>query len=321
MPRPRPLPNALGPRFSVQQAAHEGVSRGRLRRSDLETPFRGVRDSGAHPTFSEENPYERQAAQRRHRALLYAPRLRPGQFLSHESAIALLDAPLPLVTAEGKAVDGMSLPVHVSTIGSGALVRASGVSAHRAPASSQTFALGDAMIASPATAWAQLGSWPLLDLVALGDHLCRAWRAGPGRPEPGRPPLTTREELGRMLATGRRVGAQRLRDALELIREDSWSPRESKVRCHLVLGGLPEPRLNYDVYDADGGFVACVDLAYPESKTAIEYQSMLHKDQYAADVERLARLRDAGWTVVEVTATLFARPTLLVDRVRRAIRA
>lgn len=306
----------------MQDAVAAGVARGRLRRSDLETPFRGVRNAEPLVPLTDDDVYERQTKERRIRAKLYAPRLGANQFLSHESAVALLGAPLPLVTHRGRAVDGMTLDVHVSTAGTGALVRARGVTAHRAHPKSRTFtAPGGARVATPATAWAQLGAWDVLDLVALGDHLCRVWRDGPGRQDAGRRPLTTRAELGAVMSAGRRTGIQHLRDAFELIREDSWSPRESKVRCHLVVAGLPEPRLNHDVYDSAGRFIACVDLAYPAEKIAIEYQSLLHSDRYAEDVERLAALRDAGWTVIEVSAALFARPTEMVDRVRRALGA
>ncbi len=320
MPRPRPLPDGLGPRFSVRDAVGLGVDRGRLRRKDLEIPFRGVRNAEPLPPVSEEDPFERQAIERRRRANLYAPRLRPDQFFSHETAVALLGGPMPLVMREDVVVDGMTLDVHVSTIGSDALVRAEGVTAHRAhPASTTHTGPRGAKVASPASAWAQLGHWAVLDLVALGDHLCRVWRAGPGRKDVGRSPLTTPDGLRAAIDAGRRVGIQRLRDAVELVREDSWSPRESKIRCHLIMEGLPEPRLNHDVYDDTGRFLGCVDLAYPEHKVAIEYQSMLHRSRYAADVERLDALRAAGWTVIEVSTDLFARPTDLVARVRRAL--
>ncbi len=306
----------------MQDAATAGVTRGRLRRSDLDTPFRGVRNAEPLAPLTDDDVYERQAKARRIRATLYTPRLGANQFFSHESAVALMGAPLPLATHRGRAVDGMTLDVHVSTVGTGALVRAGGVAAHRAHPASRTFTgRGGVRVATPATAWAQLGAWEVLDLVALGDHLCRVWRDGPGRPHAGRRPLTTRAELRAMMSAGRRTGIQRLRDAFELIREDSWSPRESKVRCHLVIAGLPEPRLNHDVYDSAGRFIACVDLAYPAERIAIEYQSLLHSDRYAEDVERLAALRDAGWTVIEVSATLFARPAELVARVRRALGA
>lgn len=307
----------------MRRAASIGVSRGRLRRSDLETPFRGVRDSEATPDLDGLDLFERQAAQRRLRARQYAPRLRRDQFFSHESAVALLGGPLPLIRREGRPVDGMTLPVHVCTIGPGTLVRARGVASHRAHPAAATFdgidGIDSARISRPETAWAQLGSWDLLDLVALGDYFCRAWRTGHGRPDFGRRPMASIDDLRATITTGRRVGIQRLRQAVDLVREDSWSPRESKLRCHLVLAGLPEPQLNHDVYDDDGRFLACVDLAYPERKVAIEYQSMLHHSRYAADVERIAALRAAGWNVIEVSAELFSRPAELVARVQRAL--
>lgn len=325
MGRPRPLPEDLGQSFTVQDAAAAGVNRGRLRRSDLDIPFRGIRvpsGSGQIDPDLDLDPYERQALARRMRARQYAPRLRDGQFFSHETAIALLGGPQPLVTRGGRAVDGLALPVHVATAGAGPLVRAMGVRAHRAPEPSATFTdQHGSRIARPATAWAQSGAMSLIDLVALGDYFCRVWREGPGRRDIGRVPLATREELRGALAEARRVGIRRLRQALELIREDSWSPRESRLRCHLVLAGLPEPVLNHDVYDDSGRFIACVDLAYPAKRIAIEYQSMLHHSRYAADVERIAALRAAGWTVIEVTSELLARPDALVARVRRALTA
>lgn len=174
-------------------------------------------------------------------------------------------------------------------------------------------------LAHPATAWAQLGHWSLLDLVALGDYFCREWRTGPGRPTPGLTPLATRDELRAELASARRHGAARLRQALALVREDAWSPRESMLRCQIVLAGLPEPALNHDVWDRHGRHLACVDLAYPELRIAIEYHGRLHHARYAEDVERVAALRANGWIVLEVTSTLYAHPDELLSRIRAAI--
>lgn len=228
---------------------------------------------------------------------------------------------MPLETDDdGEAIDALTLPVHVATLGSGPLVRAEGVTAHRAnPQRTRVVVWQRMALSSPATAWAQLGSWNVLSLVALGDYFCRVWRPGPGRRHVGRRPLSTIDELRATIASGRRVGIGRLREAVELIREDSWSPRESVIRCRLLAAGLPEPSLNHDVYDETGRFLGCVDLAYPERKIAIEYQSMLHQARYAADVERIAALRAAGWIVIEVTGDLFARPDDMVARIRRAL--
>ncbi len=316
-----------------------GVSRGRLRRGDLEAPFTGVRALPTDVVPDHLDPFARQIHERRVQAYHYAPRLRPGQFLSHESAVAIRGGPLPLVyppapdpedlrtdartdaaDARLAPMDGHLLDVHVSTLGDGPIVRAAGVRGHRAdPAAAELRTVRGFSIASPAMTWAQLGHLRLFDLVALGDFFCRVWRAGYGRPDVGRRPWTTRDELRAMIARTRWSGIRRLRSAIELIREDSWSPRESQVRCHLVLAGLPEPALNQDVYDDHGRFIGCVDLAYPDRKVAIEYHGVLHSAHYAADVERIAALRAAGWTVIEVTSALFAQPERLVARVRAAL--
>lgn len=323
MRTPSPLPRQLGTAFSVQEARGHDVSAGRLVRSDLDAPFSGIRTkrgsvvSGEH---EERTDFERQTIERCVQARRYVPRLREDQFLSHETAVALLGGPLPLVTVEGVAVDGNTLPVHVSTLGDGPLVRAAGVRAHRAdPRTTRRLKVEGFMIADPSTTWAQLGDWNVPDLVALGDYFCRVWRRGYGRPNAGKKPLATVTELRSRIEGVRRRGIRRLREAVELIREDSWSPRESKLRCLLVRAGLPEPVLNQDVYDDRGRFIGCVDLAYPDQKVAIEYHGLMHASTYAADVERIAALRAAGWTVIEVTHALFARPTELLARIRRAI--
>lgn len=333
MPAPQPLPEVLGRWFSVRAALDAGVDRGRLRRADLDAPFHSVRVRPIETNLDDLDPFTMQLTERRLRAYDYAPRLRPGQFLSHESAVAIWGGPLPLALSrkvdlgrnEGRALEPISgriLDVHVSTLGAGPLVRTRGVRGHRAhPASAVLRTPRGVPVASPSTAWAQLGHLGLLSLVSLGDHFCRMWRAGHGRPHAGRPPLTTVDELRSTLEIHRWQGIRRLRQAVDLIREDSWSPRESQVRCHLVLAGLPEPVLNHDAYDRHGAFLGCVDLAYPERRIAIEYHGLLHSARYAADVERIAALRAAGWTVIEVTSELFANPERLVARVRAALRA
>lgn len=309
--------------FAVRAAAVAGANSGRMRRGDLERPFSGIRRRRGSSPAPPDDAFARQAAERRAKAAAYAPRLREGQFFSHETAAALWGAPLPLERdGFGRPLDGGSLPVHVSTLGSGPLVRAAGVTAHRAdPKTSHVVDRAGIAVASAATTWASLGALPLTDLVALGDFLCRCWRPGVGRRHAGRPPIATPEQLRAAIAAGRRVGAPRLREAVELIRTDSWSPRESQVRCILVRADLPEPELNVDIHDADGRFLGCVDLVYPTKRVIIEYHGQLHSDQYAADVERIAALRAAGWTVIEVTAELLRHPRELVRRVRAALAA
>ncbi|KDA06693.1 hypothetical protein DC31_09730 [Microbacterium sp. CH12i] len=304
----------------MQDARDAGLNDGRLRRGDLDAPFHGVRTKRFKADSTERDVFERQAFERQVQARRYAPRLKPEQFLSHETAVAVLGGPLPLVTVKNVPVDGKTLPVHVSTLGVGPLVRASGVRAHRAdPRTTRMLEVQGYPVADAATTWAQLGAWSVPDLVALGDYFCRVWRAGPGRPDAGRPPFTSLGELRARIEGVRRKGILRLREAVEIIREDSWSPRESKLRYLIVSAGLPEPRLNHDIYDDHGMFLGCFDLVYPDKKVVIEYHGLMHASRYAADVERIAALRAAGWTVIEVTSSLFARRGELLARIRRAL--
>lgn len=328
MPSRRPLPPELGRVFSVRAALDAGVTPGRLRDGGLDRPFHGVRSRpfpapGA-PQATEPSAYDVQAQALRAAARAYAPRMLPRQFISHRSAAAMWHAPMPLLRVdddEGKIVGAADMPLDVSTFGDGHLPRLKGVKAHRARArTSRVVQLDGVQVSDAATTWASLGgTLSLIDTVALGDFFCREWTPGAGRPNVGMRPIATVDDLQRATDAGRRVGVRRLREALSLIRTGSWSPRESAVRCHIVFAGLPEPELNVDVFTAEGHFLGCVDLAYPELKIAIEYQSVLHASRYSQDVERIAALRAAGWEVIEVTATLLADPDAMVARIRRAI--
>ncbi|MDI6942899.1 hypothetical protein QMO46_05255 [Microbacterium barkeri] len=314
------LPQDLGDTFAVRDARALGVGEKRLRAADLGRPFRGIRTVDLAPC-EVEDPYERQRQQRLRLARAYAHRLHPGHFFCRETAASVWGAPLPLVfTPDGAVADETHLGVHVGVIGPTALPRARGVIRHRAQAKMTSLREhAGLLVTSPATTWAGLGTLPLPDLIALGDFFCRVWREGVGRPTPGRPPLATVAQLEAALATGRWQGIVRLREAVGWIRPDAWSPKESRVRFELVCGGLPEPELNGDVFDDSGRFLACVDMLYRRERVAIEYLGMLHGASWARDVERIASLRAAGWTVVEVTAPLLANPRELVRRVRHAL--
>ena len=319
------LPPSLRQHFSVAEAREAGVPRSRLRAKDLAAPFRGMRrrsDIGGTDApveaASTPGPHRAEQMQRRARAHEYAPRMHPEHFFALETAAALWGAPLPLFRRLGE--DDADLPVHVGIFGTGSLPRLAGVTGHRMrQTTTAVCTLEGLRVTTPASTWASLGTLPLHDLVALGDYFCRVWRPGYGRPGTDRQPLTTPARLCAATASGRRVGVRRLREALTLVRTDAWSPRESRVRCILVEASLPEPELNIDVYDEHGGFIACVDLAYPGRKVAVEYHGIWHSSTYAHDVERIARLRAAGWIVIEVTAELVRHPAVLASRVRQAL--
>jgi hypothetical protein len=74
---------------------------------------------------------------------------------------------------------------------------------------------------------------------------------------------------------GARSGPARCGAACPADHPRAESNQESCPRLDLVLARLPAPR----VVDADGCVIACLDLAYPEAKLAIE-----HDDRTASGV-------------------------------------
>jgi hypothetical protein len=128
--------------------------------------------------------------------------------------------------------------------------------------------------------------------------------------------------MGAAAGARRRVGVPRMGGALPLIRTRSASRPETHCRLTQVDAGLPEPDLNYDVY-VNGVRIACVDLAYPRLRIAIEYEGehhLLDPAQWARDIQRYEKLAAAGWHVIRVTkGELFDEPAKLVRRVRAAI--
>ncbi|MGY1779434.1 DUF559 domain-containing protein [Geodermatophilus sp. SYSU D01036] len=121
--------------------------------------------------------------------------------------------------------------------------------------------------------------------------------------------------------TGRR-GSRRFRQVLELADPRSESPPESSVRVACVLAGLPAPVPQYDVVEA-GGWLARVDLAWPEQKVVVEYEGEHHFDglQIVRDDARLARLAAAGWLVIRLSASDLRALDDAVARVRAALSA
>jgi G:T-mismatch repair DNA endonuclease (very short patch repair protein) len=131
------------------------------------------------------------------------------------------------------------------------------------------------------------------------------------------------EPLRERAATGRGRGAARARRACALADGLAESPQETRLRLLMVGGGLPPPVAQYRVLDAGRSFVARVDFAWPEHKVAVEYDGLWHAEegQFAKDRRRLNRLREAGWTVVFVTAGDLRDPDRLVARIAAALAA
>lgn len=310
--RPTPLPAQLGTEFAVHQARAIDVSERRLRANDLERPFRGVRlvratRENSIDSFARSRERERTLTQALGRGLC------AGQFLSHRSAALMWGAPLPFRA---------SPELHAATVAPQRAPRIKGVTGHVfAEGRSEISTLNGVSLTSPASTFVLLGQLTLPELVAAGDYLVRSIQPGYGRSLAAAAPLTTILALEEAVSLGRWGGSRRLRQAISLVRTDSWSPRESMTRVALVLAGLPEPELNVDLFDSRGGFLGCVDMVYCQYRVAIEYQGEQHAATFAEDLERIEALRAEGWIVIQVSKVLARNSDALVARVANALRS
>ncbi len=310
MKSPTPLPADLGRSFSVATARAHGVSPARLRAGDLDTPFHGVRMTG--------DPAADLTAEHRRLALAFAAKSTPDAFFSHVTAAVLWGLPLPSSVLRKPGIDVAVLTPRRNPRGRGVRgheVDAALVAVIRHP-------VHGVLLASPASTWAMLGGVlrDPYDLVAAGDAVVRTPQ------HPADPvALAALADLAAATRAGRRVGVPALREALPRIRTGSSSRPETWTRLTLVDHGLPEPELAWEVCDANGQFLARVDLAYPQARVAIEYEGEHHlRDvgQWTRDILRYDLLAAEGWRVIRVTKEeLTVRPAALVARVRAVLRA
>lgn len=292
-----PLFRTLPVRF--RDRAEWGLTRGRLRSSDVSHPFHGVHQLGPAPTGVRE------------RVDALAPLLRDGDAISHSTAALLFGAQLP----RGLARDPR---IHVTTIGGADRFRRAGVIGHRAAELPCTL-IGSVAVVEPAHVWLQLATMlDLADLIAVGDRWITPQRDGAAR----RPAVTTLAELRRVVLAARGArGAARARHALPALRVGPESRMETHLRLLLLRSGLPEPLVNPTV--RVGADDLHPDLAYLDERVVIEYQGERHRtDQrrWRDDMRRRERFESAGYRVVEAHAgDVFAEPEAFLARVCRIL--
>jgi very-short-patch-repair endonuclease len=288
MPRHTPLPDELIQRPMTFDAARWlGASQSRLRSSDIHRPFHGVVTSNptADTIFA--------------RCRQFAPLLTAGRFFSHTTAALLWGCPLPLI------MEAPLMPLHVTTIRPGTPTRAKGVIGHSCAQDALTVMYRYGFpVSDPCSTWLAMSAVLAVgDLVAVGDHLIHA----PAIPALGEVrPYCTLTELKARTALFRGRGAERAAAAVDKVRPGAESRTESHLRLLIVGARLPEPRVNPNIYDRQGTFIARVDLAYPEWMTIVEYDGGQHRTdtaQYERDILRIEALERAGWTVVRVRAS------------------
>lgn len=284
-----PLPLALAqPVFAVDDARRLGIPYARLRRSDLLSSGRGLRQiRGVELTLLDRaGPLSL---------------LTPGTAVSHCTAARLWGIPLPYDREEAE-------EIHLIRPRGAGQPRRPGIVGHNGPLlPGDVVEFRDIRLTSPARTWADLArNLSLPALVAAGDSLLRRTDA-PGRggdlliPDP-------LSSMAAMTATvGRRArapGIVRARRALPLLRSGADSAPESKLRLLIVFAGLPEPTVNEWILDANGRRVSRPDLQYLSQRVALEYDGDHHRlstQQWNRDIDRDDRLRAMGWTVLRFT--------------------
>ena len=122
-------------------------------------------------------------------------------------------------------------------------------------------------------------------------------------------------------ATARGAGSARARAVCELADGLAGSPQETRLRLLIHRSHLPRPVAQFRVVDSRGRVIARPDFAWPDRKIALEYDGLWHAEpgQFAKDRGRLNRLREAGWTVIFVTAADMHRPAELIARIEAAL--
>lgn len=103
------------------------------------------------------------------------------------------------------------------------------------------------------------------------------------------------QRIDKLPPTSRSV--RRVRAAFDDAAKGAWSPMESLTRLLVIALGYPPPVLNFHVIvDSADRYL---DLAWPGSKVAVEYNGADHLDrrQYGDEMFRRHRLEDNGWRV------------------------
>jgi hypothetical protein len=124
----------------------------------------------------------------------------------------------------------------------------------------------------------------------------------------------------------------KLQISLRLMRPGAQSLGESRGRFLCFRQHLPEPMLQFHVYDDLGNLVGITDFAWPQYRLLgefdgmIKYGRLLKPGQSPGDVvtdekNREDRLREVtGWSMIRLTWPDLHVPTVTADRIRRKMR-
>lgn len=272
------LPEALrrGP-FSVSELRSLGLPRSRLRHGNLVLPTRSVRSTSA-------------VSGAVNRAAAFAKALPPDCAFSHVTAAALLGLPLPRVLELQQALDVIRSTDRPR-------IRRRGCIGHRGLESREVLVLRGVRVVGPLDTWIDLGEVLVRglgvdDLVVVGDAVANRVPGGVAG-------------LARGLAARVRPrGLEGLTAALHLVRAGVRSPMETRARLMFHRAGFPEPEVNGQVNDRQGGWLLEGDLVWRAQRVVGEYQGEDHADRRrrSIDAQRVALAAAEGWTLLEIFA-------------------
>jgi very-short-patch-repair endonuclease len=230
-------------------------------------------------------------------ALMVAP---PGSIVSHHSAASLWC---------GIAPD--SGDVHLS-MPHGNRQKTRGIRSHRMTRMPTPRSRRGLPVTSPEQTFIDLAQFcDLVQLVVLGDSLVKA-------------KATTPTKLMAACEGSAARHAALARRAASLVRTKVDSPMESRVRMLMVLAGLREPRVNFELCEDDGRVKYRLDLSYPDRLLAVEFDGRPHVEvqaQWEGDVIRREDVEADGWRFVVVTSTQFyGSPGAVLERIVAAMR-
>jgi len=117
--------------------------------------------------------------------------------------------------------------------------------------------------------------------------------------------LTTHAAILGRIAQSHHRGTQALRRIVAAWNDDGLPANVAEMRIVrlLLASGLPQPVRQHEIW-GDGGFVARVDLAYPEHRLAIELDSFrwhAGRGPFRGDRVRGNRMAAVGWRVLRAT--------------------
>lgn len=209
-------------------------------------------------------------------------------------------------------------PVHVLVSENQTLPKVSGVKAHACrlpelPASALMRYTKDVYLCGPEFTFVQMASViSPLGAAVLGYELCGAYSQFAPLISGfyDRPPLATRASIRAMAdALGRTRGTHKARQALKYVCDGSRSPMETVASCMMFfpvsVGGLGfgAPKLNHRVTldpvaaRITGTKTCAIDIAWPDVRLGIEYDS----ESFHADADKDRRRREAlahmGWSI------------------------